>query len=271
MSTGLHTPVLRAEHLAFSYTPGVPVLRDVSLQVQAGEVMLILGANGCGKSTLMRALLGQVGRGTGTVEIGGDDISRLPTLELARRVAMVFQEHHAPFPFGVMDVVLMGRAPHLRALGSPGRTDHEICRQALADVGIAHLAHETYTELSGGERQMVLIARSLAQQTPLIMMDEPTSHLDYRNAAIVLRTARRLAAEQDKAIVMITHMPDQAFLIESTTALMKDGTILTCGPSTEVLTSENLRVAYDMDIRVMSARDGDGREYRTCRPMLEEL
>ncbi|WP_316668073.1 ABC transporter ATP-binding protein [uncultured Propionibacterium sp.] len=261
-------PVLRAEHLAFSYAPGVPVLRDVSLRVDSGQVLLILGANGCGKSTLMRVLLGQVRHSAGSVELSGDEVSRLSPLEISRRVAMVFQEHHAPFPFSVMDVVLMGRAPHLRALGAPTRTDREICRQALADAGIPHLERGTYTELSGGERQMVLIARSLAQQAPLVMMDEPTSHLDYRNAATVLRTAHRLAAEQDKAVVMITHAPDQALLIDSTTALMKNGRFLACGPSEQVLTAGNLRAAYDMDIRVMTARDEDGTAYRVCRPVL---
>lgn len=267
----MSAPALRAEHVAFSYTSGSPVLRDIDLRVDPGEVLLVLGANGCGKSTLLRVILGQLPSSAGTVRLGGQDVRRLTPLEISRRAAVVFQEHHAPFPFEVMDVVLMGRAPHLRALGAPTRRDREICRQALAETGIDHLASATYTELSGGERQMVLIARSLAQQTPLVLMDEPTSHLDYRNAALVLRTAHRLASEQGKAVVMITHSPDQAFLVDSTAALMRDGRLLACGPSDEVLTDENLRAAYGVDIRVMSARAEDGSVYRTCRPVLEGL
>ena len=178
-------PVIRAEHLVFGYAKDVPVLTDVSFEVSAGEVLMILGANGCGKSTLMRVLLAERRLASGAVTLAGDDVAHLPAREIARRVAMVFQDHNAPFPFPVMDVVAMGRTPYLPALGAPGARDREICREALDAVGMRRLAEVPYTQISGGERQLVLIARALAQQTPLIMMDEPTSHLDYRNAATV--------------------------------------------------------------------------------------
>ncbi|MGC3954434.1 MAG: ABC transporter ATP-binding protein [Propionicimonas sp.] len=265
-------PVIRADHLAFGYTKDVPVLRDVSFEVSAGEVLMILGANGCGKSTLMRVLLAERRLASGRVTLTGEDVSRLTSRELSRRVAMVFQDHNAPFPFSVIDVVAMGRTPHLPALSSPRAADVELCHEALQTVGMQHLADVPYTQISGGERQLVLIARALAQQTPLIMMDEPTSHLDYRNAAIVIRVANRLATEQGKAIVMITHLPDQAFYYPSKAALMRGGRFFAYGPSREVLTEERLSETYDMRIKVLTAVDPEtGVEHVMCKPMFESL
>ena len=181
---------------------------------------------------------------------------------------MVFQDHSAPFPFTVLDVVKMGRTPHLPPFGSPTRKDQAVCLEALDTVGLRDLALEPYTQLSGGERQLILIARALAQRTDVVMMDEPTSHLDYRNATTVISTAHTLAHEQGKAVVMITHMPDQAFYYPSRTALMKNGRFFASGPSEAVLTKENLSEVYDMDMLVLTASDDDGHEYLTCRPAL---
>ncbi len=265
-------PVIRAEHLVFGYAKDVPVLTDVSFEVSAGEVLMILGANGCGKSTLMRVLLAERRLASGAVTLAGDDVAHLPAREIARRVAMVFQDHNAPFPFPVMDVVAMGRTPYLPALGAPGARDREICREALDAVGMRRLAEVPYTQISGGERQLVLIARALAQQTPLIMMDEPTSHLDYRNAATVIKVANRLATEQGKAIIMITHLPDQAFYYPSKAALMRGGRFFAYGPSREVLTDERLSQTYNMEIKVLTARDPDtGVEHVMCKPLFERL
>lgn len=216
-------PVVSVEHVAFGYVPGRLVLKDVSFELAAGEVLMVLGANGCGKSTLMRLLLGQARPGAGRIRLLGRDVSAMSPRDLARRAAMVFQDHSAPFPFTVEDVVAMGRTPHLGPLGNPSREDRAICAEALDAVGLSHLVAEAYTRLSGGERQMVLIARALAQGTELVMMDEPTSHLDYRNSAMVITMAHRLTAQQGKAVIMITHSPDQALYFPSKAALMRDG------------------------------------------------
>lgn len=265
-------PIVKAEHLRFGYTPGIPVLIDVSFEVHAGEVLMILGANGCGKSTLLRTLLGENKHHGGRVTLGGSDIGSLKPVETARRVAMVFQEHTAPFPFTVMEVVTMGRAPYLPAYGAPTRKDTAICEEALEVVGLSHLRGEAYTLLSGGERQLVLIARALAQQTDLIMMDEPTSHLDYRNAAIVIKTANRLAGDQNKAVIIITHMPDHAFYYPTKAALMRGGRFFAYGPSREVLTDANLSQVYNMEIRVLHSQDPiGGEDHLLCRPVLDSL
>ena len=264
------TPVIKAEHVAFSYVPEHPVLKDINFEVHAGEVLMILGANGCGKSTLMRTLIGELKQFSGTIEIKGKSQSEYSNLEMARNVAMVFQDHNAPFPFSVIDVVKMARAPYLPIFGRPTKRDVRIAEEALEAVGMAHVAGEPYTNLSGGQRQMVLIARALAQQTDLILMDEPTSSLDYRNSAIVINAARRLAVDQNKAVIMITHAPDQAFYYTSKAALMKDGKFFAYGPSEQVLTSESLSEVYNMKIKVLEAVDAETQEtYLSCRPLPE--
>lgn len=260
------SPVLRVADVSFAYHPSKPVLKDISFEVSPGEVFIILGSNGCGKSTLMRTILGEHKPTSGSITIDGDDVASLGMRPLARRVSMVFQDHSAPFPFTALDVVKMGRTPHLPPFAAPSKGDRDICLEALETVGLRELALEPYTQLSGGERQLILIARALAQQTGLVMMDEPTSHLDYRNATTVISTAHTLAHEQGKAVVMITHTPDQAFYYPSRTALMKDGRFFASGPSREVLTRENLSEVYGMDMLVLTASDDDGNEYLTCRP-----
>lgn len=267
-ASSLDGVVITASHVQFAYDPGTPILQDISFNVRRGEVLMVLGSNGCGKSTLMRVLLNELHRQAGSITICGTDVDSLGVKELARHVAMVFQDHNAPFPFDVLDVVKMGRAPYLPVLGRPSKEDIDLARDCLDTVGLLAYAQEPYTNLSGGQRQMVLIARALAQQTDLVLMDEPTSHLDYRNAAVVLNTAHRLASEQNKAVIMITHAPDQAFYYPSTVALMKEGRFCAYGPSEEVITSEALSDVYRMDIKVLESHDPEtGQRYLTCRPL----
>ena len=269
-STLFDVPVVKAEHVAFSYVADRPVLKDISFEVHAGEILMILGANGCGKSTLMRTLVGDRMNFTGQIEIKGKSLLEYTDLDMACNVAMVFQDHNAPFPFSVIDVVKMARAPYLPIFGRPTKHDIQISEEALEVVGMSDYAEEPYTNLSGGQRQMVLIARALAQQTDLILMDEPTSSLDYRNSAIVINTAAKLATEQGKAVIMITHAPDQAFYYESKAALMKDGRFFAYGPSEQVLTSDNLSNVYNMRIKVLEATDAETQEkYLACRPLPE--
>jgi ABC-type cobalamin/Fe3+-siderophores transport system ATPase subunit len=234
------------------------VTHDVTLAVTSGEVLCLLGPNGSGKTTLFKTILGLLRPMAGTITIDGQDITRWDARRRARLIAYVPQLHTPSFPFRVLDVVIMGRTAHLGAFASPGRHDEEIARSALADAGIAHLADRPYTEISGGERQLVLITRALVQQAHLLIMDEPTSNLDYGNQVRVLRHIRRLAAD-GIAVLMTMHYPNHAFLCADRVALMHHGRIQAVGTPRDVITEHSLAELYGVATRIHFLRgDADG-------------
>ena len=175
---------------------GKPVVEDVSLSLDSGAVLCLLGANGSGKTTLFKAILGLLRLNGGRILVDGADTAAWPQRRLARTLAYVPQAHTPPFPFAVRDVVLMARTAHLGLFGSPSRLDAAIAEDAMEKLGVSHLAHARYTEISGGERQLVLIARALAQQSEFLIMDEPTSNLDFGNQVRVLRRVKELAGRK---------------------------------------------------------------------------
>src|SRR5262249_38620262 len=186
-------PTLAAHALGFGY--GVtPVGRNVDLEVRAGEVLCLLGPNGSGKTTLFKTLLGLLPAQAGEVLLDGEPLARLARTEIARRIAYVPQAHTAHFPFRVLDMVVMGRTAHLGLFAAPNAADRQRAREALALLGIADLSEREYTRISGGQRQLVLIARALVQDAPAIVMDEPTANLDFGNQAIVLAEVKSLAS-----------------------------------------------------------------------------
>ena len=240
---------------AFSYGDRA-IFSDLNLEIQSAEVMCILGANGCGKTTLLRCLNGNIPLKRGTVHLEAVDIASLHRDAVARKVGFVFQGHDASFPFSVLEVVRMGRAPHLRLFAMPSAHDTEIAKEKLDLVGMSHLQDQPYTQISGGERQLVLIARTLAQEPQVILMDEPTSHLDFRNQTIVLRIVNRLA-EKGLAIVMTSHLPDHALLFSTRVALMKNGRFLAVGKPADVMTEASLREIYGIEVRMVTVADPD--------------
>jgi iron complex transport system ATP-binding protein len=242
---------------------GVDVVRDVSFTVSAGEVLCLLGPNGAGKTTLFKAILGFLSLRGGRVLLDGRELGAWGRRELARTVAYVPQAHGAPFPFSVAEVVLMGRTPHLGVGGSPRPGDVAIAAENLERLGIDHLADKSFTELSGGEAQMVLIARALTQQPALLMMDEPTSNLDLGNQARVLRQVRSLAAA-GLAIVMISHTPDHAFAVGTKAALLDPDRPLRVGRPAEVLTAASLQAAYGQEVLIVKGEGPDGAAVRSC-------
>jgi ABC-type cobalamin/Fe3+-siderophores transport system ATPase subunit len=244
---------LRLDRASFDY-PGKPVFTYLSLEVAAGELLCLLGPNGCGKTTLLRCLGGALRPLRGSVLLDGVDLSSMAVDAIARRVGFVFQEHTPPFPFPVIEIVRMGRAPHLGFLGAPSARDTRLADDALAMVGMQHVRNKPYTQLSGGERQLVLIARTLAQQPAVVLLDEPTSHLDFHNEAVVLSIVARLAA-QGLAIAMTTHRPDHALVYADRVALMRDGHFLAVGRPAEAMSEENLRALYGIDVRILSGVD----------------
>jgi iron complex transport system ATP-binding protein len=254
---------LEANALGFGY-PERPVGRDVTLAVGPGEVLCLLGPNGCGKTTLFKTLLGLLPAQGGSVSLGGADMARLDRDEIARRIAYVPQAGAGMFPYTALDIVLMGRTAHRGAFAAPSRADREIAARALAELGIAALAERDVTRLSGGQRQLVLVARAIAQAAPLIVMDEPTASLDFGNQTRVLSEIRRLA-RHGVGLIVSTHDPDHAFAIASRVALMRDGRIVAQGMPRETLTSAALGEVYGIEIEIARLPGGQ----TVCVPKLE--
>jgi iron complex transport system ATP-binding protein len=257
---------LDVREVHFSYGGGPLVLRGVNLNVPAGEVACILGPNGCGKSTLLKCVARLLVPTHGAVQVGGQNVATLRREEIARLIGYIPQEHILSFPYSVRQVVLMGRAPYVAPFASPTARDIAISEEAMERVGIQHLRDKRYTEISGGERQLALIARVVAQQPRVLLLDEPTSHLDFRNQIQVLALIR-MCARQGMCVVMSSHFPNHALGVASHIALMKDGTFVAQGPPDQVVTENNLRTIYDVDVRIYTVTDPtDGRLVRFCSP-----
>ncbi len=254
--------MLSVEGLSFGY-PGRTVGRDVSFALDAGEVLCLLGPNGGGKTTLFKTVLGLLPAQAGRVSLDGQDIARWSRAQVARTLAYVPQAHAAFFPFSVREVVLMGRASRLAPFASPGPSDHAAAEQALASLGIGHLAGRIYTEISGGERQMALIARALAGEPRILVMDEPTASLDFGNQARVLSQVRRLAA-RGIAVILSTHDPGHAFLCADRVLALHEGRIAAAGPPAETVTPEILRRLYGVEVTVAPLPGG----LAACAPVL---
>jgi iron complex transport system ATP-binding protein len=255
---------LEAKSLDIGYR-GRRVGSDISLALEAGEVLCLLGPNGSGKTTLFRTLLGLLPAQGGEVVMGGADLGSRARAEVARLVSYVPQAHAAFFPFTVREVVLMGRTAHLGVFSSPTRRDREVAQGALERMRLAALADSIYTRISGGERQLTLIARALAQEASIVVMDEPTANLDFGNQVRVLDHIRSLA-RSGIGVLLSTHDPDQAFLCATRVALLHEGRLARYGAPGDVITSESLRQIYGVDVTVTRVPTEGGGERRVCVP-----
>ncbi|MFP5021221.1 ABC transporter ATP-binding protein [Pseudonocardia phyllosphaerae] len=247
-------PALAARDLACGYGSRT-VLSGITVGVAPGEVVALLGRNGVGKTTLFKTLLGLLPARNGTVEVGGEPLAALSRRERARRLAYVPQGGDDPFAHRVLDVVLLGRTASLGWRPVPGARDAEIARSCLDRLGIAHLADRSVSELSGGQRQMVLIARALAQEPGVLMMDEPTADLDLGNEVRVLTCIRDLAAE-GVSVVFTSHRPEHAFRVASRAVLLQPDGSYAAGPVAEVLTGEAMSSAYGAQVVVTAPEGG---------------
>lgn len=254
--------ILVTEKLAFGYRHK-RIGHDVDLEIRSGEVLCLLGANGGGKTTLMKTLLGLLPVLGGRIALEGKDLASYSRAELARIVGYVPQAHAAFFPFTVLDVVLMGRSSHIGLFSSPGHKDVEAAERGLAALGMQHLRDRIYTEISGGERQLVMIARALAQEPRLLVMDEPTASLDFGNQLRVLDHIAALA-HSGMAVVLSTHDPDHVFLCADRVALLQGGSLVAVGRPKEVLTAKALQSLYGVEIDVVELPD---HETHTCVPV----
>ncbi|MCK9299365.1 MAG: ABC transporter ATP-binding protein [Methanoculleus sp.] len=241
--------ILNVNNASFSYDGITKQFEDISFSLGRGEILSLLGRNGTGKSTLIKCILSILRLQGGKVEIGGRRVADMRPEEIAQQVGYVPQTHHAVFPFTALDFVLMGRAPHIATFAVPKEEDYEKAEAAFARIGITPLREKCISEMSGGESQMVMIARALAQEPSLLILDEPTSHLDIGNQTKTMATIDRLAAD-GIAILMCTHFPDHAFLVSHTVAILEKGRLIAQGRAEDVITKENLREAYGVDICV---------------------
>ena len=255
---------LEARNLDFGYR-GKPVGRDVSLALEAGEVLCLLGPNGSGKTTLFKTLLGLLPVQCGAVVIDGADLGARRRDEVARMVSYVPQAHAAFFPYSVREVVLMGRTAHLGMFSTPSRRDHEITMAALGRMGLTHLAESVYTRISGGERQLALVARALAQDAHIVVMDEPTANLDFGNQVRVLQHVQDLA-RSGIGVLLSTHDPDQAFVCADRVAMLHAGRLVRLGAPAEVVTAESLKEIYGVEVEVALVPSSDGAARRVCIP-----
>lgn len=230
------------------------ILDGVHLNVAAGEIFCILGRNGAGKSSFLHCLLGLLAPESGEIRILGDRLSQLSRVEVARRVAFVPQAAQSAFAYTVAQLVLMGRMARLAGLGAPRLLDRRKAEEAMARVGIAALREKPITQLSGGERQLALIARALAQEAPILVMDEPTAGLDLGNQGRILALVRDLAHD-GATIVMTSHLPDQAFNLQCNVGLLKQGRFIAAGPVKEVCRTEAMNELYDANLRRLEAPD----------------
>ena len=254
---------LSARALAFGF-PGRVVGRDLDLEIAPGEVVCLLGPNGGGKTTLMRTLLGVIASLGGEVWLGERRIGDWLPHERARRVAYVPQAAESYFDFSVMEMVEMGRSAYRGAFGSPSNADRAASATALERLGIAHLAGRPIHEVSGGERQLVLVARALATGAEILVMDEPTANLDFGNQALILAEIGRLR-ETGKTVLLSTHQPDHAYRVADRALLLREGCVAALGPVASVLTSEALTALFGRPVEVLAVETAAGTR-RVCVP-----
>ena len=254
--------MLEVQSLAFSYG-NRPIFENVSFSLNKGEIMCILGPNGAGKSTLIKCIAGILKPATGSVYIQGEDTVSLGVRGIARNIGYVPQQNEVVFPFTVLDFVVMGRAPHLSMFASPGAEDIKLAKESLAMVGISDLAERPVAKLSGGQSQMVLIARALVQKPALLLLDEPTSHLDFGNQILVLETVQKLAS-LGMSIVMNTHMPDHAFLLGDRAAALSGGRLVAVGKVETVVTSKMMSSVYGVNVAIREIED---MKRKVCLPL----
>ncbi|NPD32694.1 ABC transporter ATP-binding protein [Eggerthellaceae bacterium zg-997] len=259
--------MLHVEDVRFSYKKGREVLKGISFDLDAGDILCLLGSNGTGKTTLLRCMLGFHQPNNGVIEVNGNSIQKMSNKEKAHNMAYVPQSSNMAFPYTAEEAVLMGRVSHLNGAAAHSQQDWRVVRESMERLQISHLEGRRFEEMSGGEKQMVLVARALAQEAKVLIMDEPTANLDYHNQIKILSAIRHLS-RQGLSILMTSHYPDHAFLACTKVALMKGGHIVSCGAPDDVVSTESLTDLYDTPVHVTYADTG-AFKIKTCIPLLD--
>jgi len=259
--------LLEVENLWFRYgnsSRGKYVLKGISLRVNCC-VACLLGPNGAGKTTLMKCVAGILKPERGRILLEGRNIIGMDCRSRAKLISYVPQEFTVRFPYTAFEVVLMGRNPYVNILQGPRAEDEAKTREALETLGAVHLARKPFTSLSGGEKRLILIARALAQDAKLLVLDEPTSFLDYRNKVIVLETLRKVSRRLGKPVLISLHDPNLALLFCDKVFLMREGNIVAEGRPDEVVTRDNIRRVYGINVRELHVNG-----YKLIAPIAQE-
>jgi iron complex transport system ATP-binding protein len=246
--------ILEVKNLSFHYHNSPMIFNKVNFSVDKGEVLSILGTNGAGKSTLLNCIANLYKPVSGEILLNGQPISRMSLRKVARVVGYVPQIHIPAYAYTVREFTVMGRTPYIDTFKMPSTEDYRIADEALERIGIAHLRDRFYTEISGGERQQVMIARVITQQPQLILLDEPTAHLDYGNQYRVVQMIRQLSAE-GYALIMTTHNPEHAIILNGKVAILNRKGVLGVGQAAETLSEDILSDLYGLSIKTIYDND----------------
>jgi iron complex transport system ATP-binding protein len=258
---------VEVKNAAFAYREGKNIFTGINLQALENDILCILGPNGCGKTTLLKCMSGILKLNSGAILLNGLSLNSLKRHQIASIMGYIPQEHSSGFAYSVLDIVLMGRAPHLSIFSTPSEKDYFIAEEAIEMVGGSHLKDKKYTEISGGERQLILIARTLAQQPKMLLLDEPTSHLDFRNQTLILKLVKKLA-KGGLGVIMTSHFPDHALAYSGQIALMHNGNFVAQGNPGEVVNEANLEKIYGIGVKIYTILDKEtGEEVRFCRAL----
>ncbi|MCW4017466.1 MAG: ABC transporter ATP-binding protein [Candidatus Bathyarchaeota archaeon] len=240
---------LQVQDLNFSYENGFS-LKDISFSADAGQLCAFFGPNACGKTTLIKCLCDIFKMRSGSILFNDVDLTKLKSTGVSKILSYVPQIHEASFSYSVMEMVLMGRNPYVNHFSTPRKSDLNKSENALATLNLQHLRNESFTEISGGQQKLVLIARALAQETPIMLLDEPTAHLDFKNKLLVLKGIKKLVKEQGLIVLMSLHDPNEVLLVADQVIMMNNGKIISQGTTEQILTVENIKAIYDVDAEI---------------------
>jgi len=245
---------LTVDDITFGYNAERNVLEHLSFTYDSPDVLCILGSNGMGKSTLLQCIIGAFKISAGSITVDGVSVADYKPREFARKIAYIPQTHTPSFAYKVIDIVTMGRTSRIGYFSNPSDDDVEYAHEQLKYLGVDHLAEKPYTDISGGERQLVMIASALTQQPELMILDEPTAHLDFGNQYRFVELVEKLR-DRNMGVLMTTHFPDHALALDSTTAVLAGGRIVATGRANEVITDGSMRELYGIEVHVEHVGD----------------